>query len=190
MQGALHQLQGPMSEPSYPSNALHQIPPQQLTASTVSGQSQISAPSQNSFSPSQAGSLPQSQQAALLGQQVSGTPLKQMKIIQVGLILQLIAAQGDQIPCMNADIMTPFHSHEVPNINILLYYVVVSHNAGLHDAQAPTVLVLMERLCQTAAQKGLPIIINSYTVHRLILTTVLITSKMFNDTYYTNKYIA
>ena len=27
-------------------------------------------------------------------------------------------------------------------------------------------------------------------VHRLILTTVLVTSKMFNDTYYTNQYIA
>lgn len=91
--------------------------------------------------------------------------MKQMKILQVGIILQLIAAQGDQIPFTNA-IQTPFHSHEVPNIDILLYYVVVSHNAGLHDAQAPLVLVLMERLCQTAAQRGLPIIINSYTVHR------------------------
>ena len=29
--------------------------------------------------------------------------------------------------------VTPFHSHEVPNINILLYYIVVSYNAGLHD---------------------------------------------------------
>ena len=27
-------------------------------------------------------------------------------------------------------------------------------------------------------------------VYRLILTTVLIASKMFNDTYYTNKYVA
>lgn len=87
-------------------------------------------------------------------------------------------------------VITPFHSHEIPNINILLYYVVLSQNAGLHEAQAPAVLVLMERLCQTAAQKGFPIIINSFTIHRLILTTVLITSKMFNDTYYTNQFIA
>jgi len=27
-------------------------------------------------------------------------------------------------------------------------------------------------------------------VHRLILTTVLVTSKMYNDIYYTNQYIA
>ena len=44
-------------------------------------------------------------------------------------------------------VITPFHSHEIPNINIMLYYVVLSHNAGLFDAQAPTILILMERLC-------------------------------------------
>jgi hypothetical protein len=96
---------------------------------------------------------------------MGGLGLNKTKIIQVGLILQLIATKGDQIPYSNA-LVTPFHSHEVPNINILLYYVVVSHNAGLFDAQAPTILVLMERLCQTAAQKGFPILINSFTVHR------------------------
>lgn len=76
--------------------------------------------------------------------------LDKTKIIQVGLILQLIATKGDLIPYSNS-LITPFHSHEVPNINILLYYVVCSYNAGLHDSQAPCILVLLERLCQTAA---------------------------------------
>ena len=87
------------------------------------------------------------------------------KLIQVGLILQLIASKGDSITSGNA-LITPFHSHEVPNINILLYYVVCSYNAGLHESQAPGILVLMERLCQAAARKGLPIVINSFTIHR------------------------
>ena len=86
-------------------------------------------------------------------------------MVQMGNVLQLIAQKGDQIPFQNS-VITPFHSHEVPNINILLYFVVVSHNAGLHDAQAPTVLVLIERLCQSAAQKGLNIVINGLTIHR------------------------
>lgn len=63
-------------------------------------------------------------------------------------------------------VITPFHSNEVPGINILAYYVVLSFHAGLHDAQAPIVLVLLERLCQKAASKGSHICINSYTVHR------------------------
>ena len=33
-------------------------------------------------------------------------------------------------------------------------------------------------------------ILITFLLSRLILTTVLIASKMFNDTYYTNKYIA
>ena len=96
---------------------------------------------------------------------VAGQALNRTKIIQVGLILQLIAAKGDLIQYSNA-VITPFHSHEIPNINILLYYVVVSYNAGLHDSQAPCILVLLERLCQTAVQKGHPIFINSFTIHR------------------------
>ena len=85
--------------------------------------------------------------------------------MQIGRILQLISARGDQVPNSNAFI-TPFHSHEVPNINILHYFAVISHNAGLHDAQAPAVLILIERLSQTSAIKGFPIMINSFTIHR------------------------
>ena len=62
--------------------------------------------------------------------------------------------------------VTPFHSHCSPNISILLYCSVLSHNAGLTDEQAPCILILLERLCQASAKKGQPIYINSYTVHR------------------------
>ena len=59
--------------------------------------------------------------------------------------------RGDMISQKNSAHMTPFHSHEVPNINILLYYILVSLQAGLHEEQAPCVLIYMERLCQKAA---------------------------------------
>lgn len=71
------------------------------------------------------------------------------KVLQVGRILQLIAERGDMIPPTNTHV-TPFHSHEVPNINILIYFVVVSYNAGIYDQQAPLILVLLERLCEMA----------------------------------------
>ena len=87
------------------------------------------------------------------------------KVVQVGRILQLLAQRGDQAQVQN-DVMTPFHSLTVPGIDILLYYVVLSHRAELFDAQAPAVLVLIERICQMAAQRGIPIIVNSFTIHR------------------------
>lgn len=55
------------------------------------------------------------------------------KIMQVGRILQMLAERGDQTPLPSAFI-TPFHSFEIPNIDILLYYIVISHKAGLFDA--------------------------------------------------------
>lgn len=76
------------------------------------------------------------------------------KIMQVGRILQMLAERGDQSPLSNA-FVTPFHSHEVPNIDIILYYVVISHKAGLYANQAPAVLALIERLCNAAAVKGI-----------------------------------
>ena len=45
----------------------------------------------------------------------------------------MLAERGDQSPIPNA-FVTPFHSFEIPNIDILLYYIVISHKAGLFDA--------------------------------------------------------
>lgn len=85
--------------------------------------------------------------------------------MQVGRILQTLAERVDQTP-QNTAFVSPFHSFEIPNIDIILYYIVISHKAGLFDAQAPAVLVLIERLCQTGRLKGIPISVNGYTIHR------------------------
>lgn len=62
--------------------------------------------------------------------------------------------------------VSPFHSTVPPQIPVQAYYVYVSINAGLSDHQAIINLVLIERLCNMATQQGVPIIINSLTIHR------------------------
>jgi len=144
-----------------PDNQLQNRYPQSATTSTQVAQLENSAASQ----------LVQNGISNGLQQTPQETPesacetLSMTKIVQVGRILQLLVQRGDQTPISNAFI-TPFHSHEVPNIDILFYHVVLSHKAGLYDAQSPAVLILIERLCQTAALKGIPIMVNSYTIHR------------------------
>lgn len=60
-------------------------------------------------------------------------PVKEeTRIAQVGLILELFAKRGDNLSYSN-NFITPFHSHQVPNINIALYLTVLSQNAGLDD---------------------------------------------------------
>lgn len=66
----------------------------------------------------------------------------------------------------------------------------LSHRAELFDAQAPAVLILIERICQLAAVRSIPVIVNSFTIHRLVLASVLLTSKVNNDLYYSNSYLA
>ena len=72
------------------------------------------------------------------------------KLYQVGRVLELMAETGDLIPHANS-VITPFHSLEIPRYSIIWYFVILSYNSGLHDEQAPAILVLIERLCNTAA---------------------------------------
>lgn len=83
---------------------------------------------------------------------------------RVGKVLQSLAQMGDTMqgpPCVS-----PFHSTVPANIPVHAYYVYVSLNAGLSEEQAVIVLILIERLCIMATSKGMPILINSLTIHR------------------------
>ncbi len=98
-------------------------------------------------------------------------------------MLQTLTMHGDQFPPLMAPpasshqqslnnggavvpVMSPFHSTIPPQIPVQAYFVYVSINAGLSDEQAVVTLVLIERLCIMATQRGVPININSLTIHR------------------------
>ncbi|TNV86735.1 hypothetical protein FGO68_gene3855 [Halteria grandinella] len=121
-------------------------------------------------------------------------PLSQSIASKVGRILQNLAQSGDDQYLRYPQLQhftSAFHSTVVPSVPIQAYFVYVSVNAGLVDHQSVIALVLIERLCNCAAnQHGLPIAINSLTIHRLILTAVLLTSKFYNDVFYGNNFIA
>jgi len=83
----------------------------------------------------------------------------------------MLAQLGDQYIQANPNapssrILSPFHSTVPPGIPVQPYLVYVSTNGGLSEHQAVIVLVLIERLCNTACARGLPIVINSLTIHR------------------------
>jgi hypothetical protein len=89
----------------------------------------------------------------------------QTKTYRTGHLLQLLTQKGDTLPNSNT-VITLFHSEAPPDIRILDYFIRVFLSAGLHDEQAPVIFVLMDRLCEMAAKKGIPLIINSLIVHR------------------------
>ena len=89
--------------------------------------------------------------------------------------MKMIVARGDfhhQIQLANSRLtgekmpISPFYSVEIPQIDISFYFSVVGRDAGLTEAQAVQVLILLERLCTVAALKGQAVSINSFTIHR------------------------
>ena len=79
----------------------------------------------------------------------------------------MLAQRGDQAPLeMHSNEITPFHSYEVPSIDILFYFVIICQKVGIYDEQASAILVLIERFCRTATLKGIIVVVNSYTIHR------------------------
>lgn len=83
----------------------------------------------------------------------------------------MLAQIGDNIS--GPAVISPFHSIIPPNIPVHAYYVYVSINAGLTDQQAIAILILIERLCNSATSQGTPIVINSLTVHRYGISSIL-----------------
>eukprot|EP00347_Sterkiella_histriomuscorum_P015148 403358137 len=111
---------------------------------------------------------------------------------RVGRVLAALTQMGDQIALqqpMRQD-SSAFSSTLPSNIPVHAYFMYVSINSGLADNQAIISLVLIERLCRIANQNGLPIIINSLNIHRLILASVLVVSKFYNDLFFQNSYVA
>lgn len=84
---------------------------------------------------------------------------------RVGRVLQALTQMGDQLKQADG-IISPFHSTQPSQIPVHAYYVFVSINSGLSDNQAIINLVLIERLCKMANEKGIGIVINSLTIHR------------------------
>jgi len=102
----------------------------------------------------------------------------------------MLAYMGDNLQSQEIYKITPFHSQTVPNISSATYFSMLAQNAGMHDEQAQAVLIIIERLCAKSAERNVPLVVNAFTVHRIVLSTVLLVTKFYNDQYYSNSYIA
>ena len=91
---------------------------------------------------------------------------------QVAQVLEKLAETADLIPSEHfeqlghSNQVTPFHSKTACPISIMNYFVTVCINSGLQGDQAIAVLILIERLCQSASNKDTTLVINALTVHR------------------------
>lgn len=109
------------------------------------------------------------------------------RIVQViAQLLTDLVYRNDQLPVSPAEI-TPFHSSKPPAITVSNYLVDrIQKYAGVSEQTMILALIYMDLVVQYNPQ----FVITSLNIHRLLITSVMLASKFFDDLYYNNAYYA
>ncbi|KAI9274246.1 cyclin-domain-containing protein [Sporodiniella umbellata] len=110
------------------------------------------------------------------------------------LIASLLKRMTEFNDMFNKDLSSPptqFHSRFIPSIDILSYLTLISRYCPCRNECFLSLLVYFDRMSKRSfslARK--PFMIDSFSIHRLIITGIMLASKFFSDTFYTNKFYA
>merc|ERR1712070_451826 len=107
----------------------------------------------------------------------------------VGVISKLLTdlvARNDQLPLAPTQV-TPFHSSKPPTISVKSYLEDrILKYAGCSEETFILALIYMDQVVQFNPD----FVISSLNVHRLLITSIMLASKFFDDVYYNNAYYA
>jgi hypothetical protein len=82
---------------------------------------------------------------------------------------------------------TLFHARSIPSIDIYSYLSRILKYCPCANECFLSLLVYFDRMSKNAlALTGQPFTIDSYNIHRLIISGVMVSSKFFSDIFYTN----
>lgn len=100
-------------------------------------------------------------------------------------ILSKMVERNDKIP-LNDLKRTVFHAHKTPIISIHRYLERVLSFAPCSNSCFIVALIYIDRIIQTK----LDFVLNSLSVHRMLITSVMVSTKFFDDETYNNLYYA
>ncbi|XWS36999.1 hypothetical protein CRYUN_Cryun19dG0005600 [Craigia yunnanensis] len=101
-------------------------------------------------------------------------------------LLQRVAESNDHSRRFQSQKISVFHGLSRPTISIRSYLERIFKYANCSSSCFVVAYVYLDRFLQM--QPSLPI--NSFNVHRLLITSVLISAKFMDDIYYNNAYYA
>ncbi|XP_065871913.1 cyclin-U4-1-like [Euphorbia lathyris] len=101
-------------------------------------------------------------------------------------LLQRVAESNDLTPLLSPPKISVFHGLSRPNISIQTYLQRIFKYANCSPSCFVVAYVYLDRFVQR--QPSFPI--NSFNVHRLLITSVLVSAKFMDDIYYNNAYYA
>merc|ERR1719198_256502 len=101
-------------------------------------------------------------------------------------LLTDLVARNDQFPLAPSQV-TPFHSSKPPTISVKSYLEDrILKYAGCSEETFILALIYMDQVVQFNPD----FVISSLNVHRLLITSIMLASKFFDDVYYNNAYYA
>jgi hypothetical protein len=105
-------------------------------------------------------------------------------------LLERMTAANDLLNKQNqasAKGYTRFHARIVPSIDIHAYLARILKYCPCANECFLSLLVYFDRMSKNAfALTGHPFSIDSFNIHRLIISGVMVASKFFSDVFYTN----
>jgi hypothetical protein len=115
-----------------------------------------------------------------------GEPLNSQKVIPVlACVLSQISQKNDLLP-LSPKHITVFHALKPPTISIKYYLDRIVKYAYCSPECFVLALVYLDRIIQ----RNENFFITSLNVHRLLVTSVMVGAKFFDDAYYNNAYYA
>ena len=76
-----------------------------------------------------------------------------------------------------------FSANSIPNISIKDYLIRIQTYSGIEKSTLILSLILIDHIC-----KKTELVLTYYNIHRLVFTSILISIKFNEDTYYDNKF--
>lgn len=96
-------------------------------------------------------------------------------------------AQQQQQQQQKSRSYTCFHARSIPSITIHAYFTRILKYCPCANECLIAILVYFDRMTQPDPKLGLkPLHIDSYNIHRLIITGLMISSKLYSDVFFTN----
>lgn len=120
---------------------------------------------------------------------ISTYPVKNT-IKLVTALLERIIRENDQINLekdgkINKSNYTCFHARSIPSISIQAYFNRILKYCPVANECLIAILVYFDKMTEAKGKKK-PFHIDSYDIHRLIITGLMIASKLYSDVFYTN----
>ncbi|KAL6057022.1 Cyclin, variant 2 [Balamuthia mandrillaris] len=110
--------------------------------------------------------------------------LRKQRVVDVlAKVLERLVASNDQLPCT---IKTIFHAQRPPSISVTQYLQRILTYAPCSYECFVLALVYIDRIVQYRPEFQ----VNSLNIHRLLITSILLAAKFFDDCYYNNAFYA